>query len=65
MRQRNLEITAMSFPFPKKQEYLDLFETLREDEKAMYEMTERDGVIWVGHIEVANLLLGNGRVVTA
>lgn len=30
----------------------------------MYEMTEQDGVIWVGHIEVANLLLGNGRVVT-
>lgn len=64
MRQRRLEITAMSFPFPKKQEYLDLFETLCEDEKAMYEMTERDGVIWVGHIEVANLLLGNGRAVT-
>lgn len=58
MLQRRLEITSMHFPFPKKQEYLDLFNTLREEEKKMYEMTEQDGVIWVGRIEVANLLLG-------
>lgn len=58
MRQWQMEITVMSFPFPKKQEYLDLFDTLCEEEKAMYEITERDGVIWVGRIEVANLLLG-------
>ena len=58
MRQWQMEITVMSFPFPKKQEYLDLFDTLCEEEKAMYEITERDGIIWVGRIEVANLLLG-------
>lgn len=51
------EITSMRFPFPKKQEYLDLFETLSEEEKAMYQMTEKDGVVWVGHIDVGNLLL--------
>lgn len=50
------EITSMCFPFPKKQEYLDLFGTLGEEEKAMYEMVEKDGVVWVGHIDVANLL---------
>lgn len=51
------EITSMRFPFPKKQEYLDLFETLSEEEKTMYQMTEKDGVVWVGHIDVGNLLL--------
>lgn len=51
------EITSMHFPFPKKREYLDLFETLSEEEKAMYQITEKDGVVWVGHIDVENLLL--------
>lgn len=26
-------------------------------EKAMYQITEKDGVVWVGHIDVENLLL--------
>ena len=51
------EITNMKFPFPEKKEYMDLFNKLDKEEKALYNIYEEDGVVWIGNIEVANLLL--------
>lgn len=48
--------TNMKFPFPQKQEYLELFDTLSDDEKAMYNIYKKDNIVWVGNIEVANIL---------
>lgn len=50
------EITNMKFPFPEKKEYMDLFNKLDKEEKALYNIYEEDGVVWIGNIEVANLL---------
>lgn len=51
------KITDMKFPFPPKPEYLDLFHALSEEEKAMYDMWEENGIVWVGKIQVVNILL--------
>lgn len=47
-------ITDMKFPFPPKQEYVDLFEKTGAEEKAMYEITNENGVVWIRHIKVGN-----------
>ena len=55
-------ITDMKFPFPPKQEYLDLFCELSEEEKAMYDMWEENHTVRVGNIQVANILLRRRNV---
>ena len=47
-------ITDMKFPFPPKQEYIDLFEKTCAEDKAMYEITNENGVVWIRHINVGN-----------
>lgn len=50
------ETTNMSFPFPDKEEYLALFDTLSDEEKALYDIHKKEGIVWVGEIDVANIL---------
>lgn len=47
-------ITDMKFPFPPKQEYVDLFEKTCAEDKAMYEITNESGVVWIRNINVGN-----------
>ena len=47
-------ITDMKFPFPPKQKYIDLFEKTCAEDKAMYEITNENGVVWIRHINVGN-----------
>lgn len=47
-------ITDMKFPFPPKQEYIDLFEKTCAEDKDMYEITNENGVVWIRHIDVEN-----------
>lgn len=47
-------ITDMKFPFPPKQEYVDLFEKTGAEDKALYEITDENGVVWIKHINVGN-----------
>lgn len=51
------EISNMKFPFPPKQEYIDLFISLSDEEVNMYHIYQEDHVVWVGNINVANILL--------
>ena len=47
-------ITDMKFPYPPKQEYIDLFEKTNAEDKSMYEITNENGVVWIKHIDVGN-----------
>ncbi len=47
-------ITDMKFPFPPKQEYIDLFEKTSAEDKVLYEITNENGVVWIKHIDVGN-----------
>lgn len=49
-------ITTMTFPFPAKQEYVELFESISEEEKRLYQIEIRNGIVWIGKIEVGNTL---------
>ena len=49
-------ITTMTFPFPPKREYVDLFNSISEKEKSLYQIEMRNGIVWVGNIEVGNTL---------
>lgn len=49
-------ITDMKFPFPPKQEYVDLFEKTCAEDKVMYEITNENGVVWIRHINVGNTI---------
>ena len=47
-------VTKMKFPFPEKQEYIDLYESCSKEERELYGIALRDGVVWIGHVEVGN-----------
>ena len=47
-------ITDMKFPFPPKQEYIDLFDKTGAEDKGMYEIANENGVVWIRHIDVGN-----------
>lgn len=47
-------ITDMKFPYPPKQEYIDLFKKTNAEDKSMYEITNENGVVWIKHIDVGN-----------
>lgn len=56
------EMSKMHFPFPQKKEYIKLFEVLSDEEKALYNLHKNDDIIWVGNIEVYNVLLEKSKV---
>lgn len=47
-------ITNMRFPFPPKQEYVELFEKTDAGEKELYGITNENGIVWIQHIDVGN-----------
>ncbi len=47
-------ITDMKFPFSRWEDYVNTYEQTTEREKALYNITNDSGVIWVNHIEVGN-----------
>lgn len=49
-------ISTMRFPFPSKQEYTDLYNSITQAQKDLYDIHINDGVVWVGNIDVANIL---------
>lgn len=49
-------ISHMRYPFPRKEAYSALFAQAAEAERQIYQLSERDGVVWVGQIEVGNTL---------
>ncbi len=49
-------ITKMTFPFPPKPEYVEIFDSITEEEKRLYQIEMRDGIVWIGNIEVGNTL---------
>lgn len=50
----NQVITNMSFPFAPKDEYFELFNNLIDEEKQLYNITNKDRIVWVNHIAVGN-----------
>lgn len=50
------EITSMKFPFAPKQEYIDLYDKTTAKDRALYDMKNESGVIWVQHIDVGNTI---------
>ena len=48
--------STMRFPFPPKPEYAILLQNLTPEQKSWYALSERDGIVRVGHISVGNLL---------
>lgn len=53
--------TKMSFPFPKKQEYKVLYEKLSEEEKGIYDIHMKEDVVWIGKINVMNVIFEKTR----
>ncbi|MBE5877206.1 MAG: methyltransferase domain-containing protein [Lachnospiraceae bacterium] len=49
-------ITNMSFPFPKKDEYLSLYQSVRNSDKNLYGILIENDILWVKHIEVGNTI---------
>lgn len=49
-------ITDMKFPFPPKEEYLELFHKVSEQDKGYYNITKEENIIWVKEIRVGNTL---------
>lgn len=47
-------ITTMKFPFAKQAEYIELYDKETNEDKALYEITNNNGVVWVNHIDVGN-----------
>ncbi|MBQ8555974.1 MAG: methyltransferase domain-containing protein [Clostridia bacterium] len=49
-------ISHMRYPFPRNDAYNTLFAQTSETERQMYQLSDRDGIVWVGQIEVGNTL---------
>ena len=47
-------ITEMKFPFARQVEYVRIFDEMTGSEKSLYDITNDNNVIWVGHINVGN-----------
>lgn len=49
-------ITSMKFPFAPKQKYIDVYNKTNDEDKLMYDITNQDGIIWINHIDVGNIV---------
>lgn len=52
----NQVITDMRFPFPQKVEYIELYDKFVDKERLLYDITNENGIVWVGHIDVGNTI---------
>lgn len=46
----------MKFPFPQKDEYIELYERMTDSDKTLYNITNENGVVWVKQIDVGNTI---------
>lgn len=47
-------ITQMKFPFPPKEEYLELYDRVSELERNYYRIVREESIVWVKEIQVGN-----------
>ena len=47
-------ITDMKFPFPSKSQYIDVYNETSCEDRAMYDIENENGIVWVKHIDVGN-----------
>ncbi len=57
-----VEITDMTFPFSHKNEYIELYNTLTPEEKDMYNIFIKDGTVWIGNIDVINIVFEKRKI---
>lgn len=49
-------ITDMKFPFAKQNEYIELYDKITDKDKMLYDISEKNGIVWVNHIDVGNTI---------
>ena len=49
-------LTHMTFPFAPGRAYTELYESLTDRDRRLYDITEENGTIWVRQIDVGNTL---------
>ncbi|MDE6014487.1 MAG: methyltransferase domain-containing protein [Acetatifactor sp.] len=49
-------ITDMKFPFAKQSEYIELYDKITDKDKMLYDISEKNGIVWVNHIDVGNTI---------
>lgn len=49
-------ITDMKFPFAKQNEYIELYDKITDNDKMLYDISEKNGIVWVNHIDVGNTI---------
>ena len=47
-------VTIMKFPFASSVEYIDVYDKTSDGDKSLYSITNENGIVWVGHIDVEN-----------
>lgn len=47
-------ITEMKFPFAPKDEYIEVYDKTSSEERALYNIVNENGIVWVKHINVGN-----------
>lgn len=55
-RKESQIITDMKFPFAGQDEYIQIFDTITDKDKSLYNIINDNGVIWVQHIDVGNVV---------
>lgn len=49
-------ITEMKFPFAQQSEYIELYDKITDKDKMLYDISEKNGIVWVNHIDVGNTI---------
>lgn len=47
-------ITSMNFPFAPKNKYLEIYDSITDEDKLLYDIRACNGIVWVKHIDVGN-----------
>lgn len=55
-RKESQVITDMKFPFARQEEYIQIYDTIADKEKSLYNIINDNGVVWVKHIDVENVV---------
>ncbi|MDE7283779.1 MAG: class I SAM-dependent methyltransferase [Lachnospiraceae bacterium] len=55
-RKESQVITDMKFPFARQEEYVQLYDKITDMDKTLYNITNDNGVVWVKHIDVGNVV---------
>lgn len=55
-KKENQVITEMKFPFARQEEYNKIYDKITNKEKALYDITDENGIVWIKHIDVGNTI---------